>query len=316
MIRTLFMGTPEFAVPSLSALHDHPDFDVIGIVTQPDRPAGRGQVIHQSAVKLFALKQGLSILQPPSLRESEIIAAIKRLNPNVIVVAAFGQILRQSILEIPQYGCINVHASLLPRWRGAAPIQYAIRAGDTETGITIMKMDIGLDTGPILKSMKVAIDPSDTGETLHDKLAIKGGDMLTVVVREFISGFIVPQPQPEEGITYAPTLHKEEGLIHWQSSATDIDRQVRAFTPWPGCYTVVEQHILKIIKGHYEEAMNFGDEPPGTVISVYKNPAVRTGEGVYVLDEVQPAGKTKMTGQAYLAGHPNFLSSVLNSAEG
>src|SRR5579859_1695891 len=197
MTRVVFMGTPDFAVPSLRALLDTLDLTVVGVVTQPDRPSGRGKTLQQSPVKQLAVASGIPVIQPEKLREPGAFAQLQDWQPDMIVVAAFGQILRQNVLDLPHFGCINVHASLLPRWRGAAPIQAAIRAGDSQTGITIMVMEAGLDTGPILSQQAIPILPDDTGQTLHDKLADLGGPLLTETLRGFVEGQIVPQPQDE-----------------------------------------------------------------------------------------------------------------------
>src|SRR5262245_48749581 len=249
MTRVVFMGTPDFAVPSLKALLDSPAYGVVGVVTQPDRPAGRGNVIQQSPVKQVAVAANVPIIQPEKLREPGAFEQLQAWQPELIVVAAFGQILRKNVLELPRYGCINVHASLLPRWRGAAPIQAAIRAGDKETGITIMVMDAGLDTGPILSQRAIPILPTDTGQTMHDKLAALGGPLLIETLGKYLSDEIKPQPQDESLQTYAPMLKKEEGAIDWSQPAEAIERLVRAFDPWPGTYTKWNGQVLKILAG-------------------------------------------------------------------
>ncbi len=317
MARIVFLGTPEFAVPSLQALMDHPDFEIVGVVTQPDRPAGRGQRVQQSAVKQRAVALGLPVFQPTTLRDESAVAHLRSWQPDVIVVAAFGQILRQPVLELAPHGCVNVHASLLPRWRGAAPIQYAIRAGDTQTGITIMQMDAGLDTGPILAQRAIPIAPDETAATLHDKLSTLGAEMLPGTLIGMLSGEIKPQPQPDEGATLAPTLSKEAGRIDWSQPAVEIDRQVRAYDPWPGAFTFVDGEMLKVISGSPRPDEERG-APPGTLITVSAVdqpplPGVQTGAGLYVLESVQPAGKKRMTGQAYLAGHRDRIGMRVGS---
>ncbi len=311
MARIVFLGTPDFAVASLQSLVDHPDLEVVGVVTQPDRPAGRGRPLTAPPAKQRALSLGLPVFQPETLRDA---AAVERLHswmPDVLVVAAFGQILRSSVLELAPFGCVNVHASLLPRWRGAAPIQYAIWAGDVETGITIMKLDTGLDTGPILVQQAIPIAPDETGASLHDKLATLGASILPEALVAYLAGDIVPRPQPQEGITYAPTLQKADGQINWGQPATIIDRHVRAFTPWPGTFTTLNDEILKIINGS-PLAASYG-VPPGTLVLHAGSLAVQTGEGLYRLGVVQPAGKKQMTGQAFLAGHPQMVGARLGS---
>lgn len=314
MIRTLFMGTPAFAMPPLQALLDAQDFQVVGVVTQPDRPAGRGQTVQQSPVKQLALSAGAPILQPEKLRPPGVIEQLAALAPDLIVVAAFGQILRQNVLDLPRYGCINVHASLLPRWRGAAPIQAAIRAGDAETGISIMKMDAGLDTGPVLEQRAVAIDREETGETLHDKLAALGGSMLLETLRRYVSGEISPQPQDESRATYAPMLKREDGRIDWTQSAHTVEQMVRAYHPWPGAFTLFKGQLLKLLpdEGTGVPSAVPTDGQPGAV--AFRGPGlvgIGTGDGMYLPQRVQLAGRPVLSISAFLNGHPDFVGSVL-----
>lgn len=314
MLRTLFMGTPAFALPSLEALLGAPDFQVVGVVTQPDRPAGRGQAVQQSPVKQLALNAGAPVLQPEKLRAPGAFEQLAALAPDLIVVAAFGQILRQNVLDLPRFGCINVHASLLPRWRGAAPIQAAIRAGDSETGISIMKMDAGLDTGPVLNQRAVSIDHQETGETLHDKLATLGGEMLRDTLHRYVSGEIAPEPQDESRASYAPMLKKEDGQIDWTQPARDIERLVRAYHPWPGAYTLFRGQILKILPdpGSGVPSVVPADDRPGAV--VFRGPGlvgIGTGDGLYLPQRVQLAGRPVLSITAFLNGHPDFTGSVL-----
>lgn len=310
MARIVFLGTPDFAVPILQSLVDAPEFDVAGVVTQPDRPAGRGQIVVASAVKRHAEGLGLPILQPVTLRDAAAVDALRMWAPDVLVVAAFGQILRQPVLDLPPHGCINVHASLLPRWRGAAPIQYAIRAGDGETGVTIMRMDAGLDTGPMLSQHAIPIDQRETGATLHDKLADLGARALPGVLSAYLAGEISPRPQPEEGVVLAPSLKKQDGQIDWSQPAIEIDRQVRAFDPWPGTFTFLGDDLFKIVRGLPQLDRDSGSAP-GMVVSEHSELAVQTGAGLYILKEVQPAGKKPMTGQAFVAGHPAVVGMML-----
>lgn len=310
MIRVAFLGTPEFAVPSLQALADDPRFELVGVVTQPDRPAGRGQQVRQSAVKQAALALDVPILQPRTLRDPDAVAELAAWQPDAIVVAAFGQILRRNVLELPPHGCVNVHASLLPRWRGAAPIHYAIRAGDAETGVTIMVMDEGLDTGPMLAQRATPIGPRDTAAVLHDRLAELGAELLPDTLAGFVAGEIAAIPQPEEGVTHAPTLDKEAGRIDWSAPAVDVDRQVRAYDPWPGTFTTLAGERLKVIRGEPRPEERSG-EMPGTLIAHDSGAAAQTGQGIYLLEVVQPAGKGKMTGQAFLAGRREAIGTRL-----
>ncbi|MCC7208469.1 MAG: methionyl-tRNA formyltransferase [Anaerolineae bacterium] len=314
MMRTLFMGTPAFAMPPLQALLDAPDFDVVGVVTQPDRPAGRGQTLQQSPVKQLALTANVPVLQPEKLRAPGVFEQLAALAPDLIVVAAFGQILRQNVLDLPRLGCINVHASLLPRWRGAAPIQAAIRAGDAETGISIMKMDAGLDTGPVLAQRAVPIDREETGETLHDKLAATGGALLLETLRRYVGGEITPQPQDDSRATHAPMLTKEDGRIDWTQPARDIERLVRAYHPWPGAYTLFKGHILKILPdaGTGVPSVVPADAPPGVV--VFRGPGlvgIGAGDGMYLPQRVQLAGRPALSISAFLNGHADLIGSVL-----
>ena len=226
------MGSPDFALSTLRALHEN--YSVVGVVTQPDRAAGRGRELKSPPVKTLALELGIPVIQPEKLREPEAMEQLRAWSPDVIVVAAFGQILRQDVLDLPKFGCINVHASLLPRWRGAAPINAAILHGDEETGITIMKMDAGLDTGPILTQRSVRIQPDETAGSLFETLSQLGADLLLDTLPGYISGEIKPRPQPEEGATYAGMLKKEDGLLDFSRPAEELERKVRAFNPWPG----------------------------------------------------------------------------------
>jgi methionyl-tRNA formyltransferase len=309
MTRVVFMGTPDFGVPPLRALLGAPTLDVVGVVTQPDRPAGRGNTIQQSPVKQAALAANIPVIQPQKLREPGAFESLQAWQPDLIVVAAFGQILRQQVLDLPRYGCINVHASLLPRWRGAAPIQAAIRAGDTQTGITIMKMDAGLDTGPILSQRAIPILPTDTGSTLHDKLATLGGPLLIETLDKYLRGEITPQPQDESAQTYAPMLKKEEGAIDWTQPALAIERQVRAFDPWPGTYTQWNDQTLKILSG---AVVADRDAAPGLVIRLPDGTvAIGTGRGLYAPDRVQLAGRPATPMTAFVNGHSAFVGATL-----
>jgi len=311
MTHVIFMGTPDFAVPTLQALLTAPDVEVVGVVTQPDRPAGRGKTIQQSPVKQTALAAGVPIIQPEKLRQPGTFEQLQAWNPDLIVVAAFGQILRQNVLDLPRFGCVNVHASLLPRWRGAAPIQAAIRAGDRQTGITIMKMDAGLDTGPMLSQRAISIDPKDTGQTLHDKLAALGGPLLIETLPPYLRGEITPRPQDETHQTYAPMLKKEDGLIDWSQSAESIDRQVRAFDPWPGTHTQWDGQPLKVLAGSLASDQS-DNAQPGTVVQLSDGAvAITTGSGVYCLDRVQLPGRPATPIGAFVNGHAMFVGSRL-----
>jgi methionyl-tRNA formyltransferase len=307
------MGTPEFAVPALRALLEAPEFVVVCVVTQPDRPAGRGQKLQMPPVKQVALAHGVQLLQPQKLREAGVFEQLQAHAPDLIVVAAFGQILRQNVLELPRYGCINVHASLLPRWRGAAPIQAAIRAGDSETGITIMLMDAGLDTGDMLRQRAIPIAPNETGQTLHDKLAALGGELLIETLRDYLDGKITPQPQDDSAHTYAPLLKKEDGLINWTDSALNIARQVRAYYPYPVAYTTWQGQLLKILPAAAPDSVTVqtGTAAAGEVIAYGDSIAIGTGNGLYVPQQVQLAGKAVQAARDFLNGHRAIVGARL-----
>jgi methionyl-tRNA formyltransferase len=299
----VFMGTPDFAVPTLQALvkagEKRPSpFNMVGVVTQPDRPAGRGRALMPPAVKTAALRLGLPVLQPEKLRLPEAMQQLQTWSPDVIIVAAFGQILRPEVLDLPKYGCINVHGSILPRWRGASPIQAAILAGDQETGITIMKMDPGIDTGPILSQRYIPIAPDETGGTLFEKLAPLGAELLLETLPKYLSGEIQPRLQPEEGATYTKMIKKEEGLLDPARPAGELERRVRAFNPWPGAYLLYNGKPLKV--EHASIAPVTANA--GQRVIHQGLPALGTPEGLLVLEEVRPAGKKTMSGKAFLAG--------------
>ncbi len=296
-IRIVFMGSPDFAVPALEALASR--YLLVGVVSQPDRPAGRGGTLKPPAVKVAALRLGVPIIQPEKLRQPEATQQLRDWAPDLIVVAAFGQILRPEVLDLPKWGCINIHGSLLPRGRGAAPIQAAILAGDQETGITIMKMDPGVDTGPMLSQRSIPISLEDTAGTLFEKLAPIGANLLLETLARYLSGELVPQPQPASGITYAPMLKKEDGLLDFTQPAIALERRVRAYNPWPGTWFEWNGTPLKVLHARYSAEKNPG---AGHRLTVAGYPALGTGDGILVLDEIQPAGKKPMPGKAFLAG--------------
>ncbi len=309
MVKIVFMGTPEFAVPSLEALIDTQT--VVGVVTQPDRPAGRGRKVRPSPVKVAAEAAGLPLYQPDSLREREAAEPLHEWAPEAIVVAAFGQILRPHVLDLPANGCINVHASLLPRWRGASPIQHAILAGDEKTGVSLMQMDVGLDTGPVFKKEAVPIRPDETAETLHDRLADLGAEMLRAHLDAVLTGLLAPQPQDDEAATYAPMIKKEDGRIDWTASAAQLDRHVRAMTPWPGAFTTWDGQRLKVLAARPVEAGETPSGEPGQVTGDEEAVVVATGEGGLQLLEVQLAGREAMPAAAFVRGRPEFIGSHL-----
>jgi methionyl-tRNA formyltransferase len=297
------MGSPDFAAPVLRALGG--SYPVVGVVTQPDREAGRGRELKPPAVKTLANEMGIPVIQPERVRQSDAMEQLRSWSPDVIVVAAFGQILKPEVLDLPAYGCINVHASLLPRWRGAAPINAAILHGDTETGITIMKMDEGLDTGPLLSQRSVRIQPDETAGSLFEVLSKLGAKTLLETLPGYLVGEIAPQPQPEEGATYAPMLKKGDGALDFTQPAEQLARQVRAFTPWPGTYFEWDGRNLKVHNATAALSRSRGVQA-GEQTVFQGRPAVGTSEGLLVLEQVQPAGKKPMTGKAFLAGARNW----------
>ena len=308
MTRTIFMGTPDFSVPTLAALL-HGGYDVIAVVTQPDRPAGRGRRLELSPVKTFAIQHDLPVLQPPTLKAPEVVAELAELRPDVIVVAAFGQILRPAVLELPPYGCINVHASLLPRWRGAAPVQAAILAGDQVTGSTIMRMDAGMDTGPILAQAALAIQPDDTGGTLTARLAQQGAELLAETLPRWLAGQITPQPQDARLATLCRPLRKEQGLIDWARPASEIARAVRAFNPWPAASTVWHGQQLRVLRA--KALAGPAGQEPGWVSQAEGALVVATGDGLLRLDELQLAGRAAMSALDFARGQRSFAASRL-----
>nr|WP_322791622.1 methionyl-tRNA formyltransferase [Bellilinea sp.] len=295
--RIVFMGSPEFAIPSLKALARY--YQVVGVVTQPDRPSGRGRTLTPPPVKVVAQELGIETIQPNRLKEAGVWEKLVEWAPDVIVVAAFGQILRQNVLDLPRFGCINVHASLLPRWRGAAPIQAAILHGDKVSGVSIMKMDAGIDTGPVLSQRSIPIEADDDAASLGNKLAIAGSELLLETLPDYLRGEIIPQVQDESQATYAPMLKKEEGGLDFAQPAEYLERKIRAFFPWPGAYLVWEGNFLKVKRA---SVLQQSVLPQGKRSVVDGLPAVGTSEGVLLLREVQPAGKKWMNGEEFLRG--------------
>jgi methionyl-tRNA formyltransferase len=297
--RIVFMGTPGFAVASLAALFEVGE--VVGVVTQPDKPRGRGQALGISPVKALALERGVEVLQPARLRTPPFSAELARLAPDVCVVTAYGKILPPDVLALPPHGCVNVHASLLPRWRGAAPIQWAIAHGDRETGVCLMRMDEGLDTGPVLACRRLPIAPTDTAESLHRTLAEAGGALLREELPRYLAGVLAPVPQPQEGVTLAPLIAKEDGRLDWRRSAGELERRVRAFTPWPGAFTALggerlKVHRARVAAGHGEPGVLLAADGAGLEVAC--------AHGSLVLEALQPEGRRVMSARDFLAGHP------------
>jgi methionyl-tRNA formyltransferase len=295
------MGTPPLAATVLKALLAAPGLNVFAVVTQPDQPKGRDLKLQPSAVKELATEQGLPVLQPGRARDEAFISELRALGPELIVVAAYGQILPQALLDIPRHGCLNVHTSLLPKYRGAAPIQWAIINGDAETGVTIMKMDAGLDTGPMVSEARTPISAADNAQTLHDRLADLGGELLVRTIPDYVSGRIVPTPQPADGSTYARKIKKEDGRIDWSLSARAIWNRLRGLTPWPGSFTHLPGSEV-LLKVWQVEPLD-GKGEPGTILSASKDGLiVACGEGALRLIEVQREGGKRMGAAQFLAG--------------
>ena len=308
-MRIVFMGTPEFAVPSLTALLNS-DHRVVGVVTQPDRPKGRGQELALSPIKQLALQHKISILQPLKMKDPAFLDALSAWKPDLITVAAFGRILPKTILDLPPRGCINVHASLLPKYRGAGPIQWAIINGERETGITTMLMDEGMDTGAILLQERTPITPDDTAGTLSAKLAEVGGKLLIETITKLEEDSLVPQQQDHARATMAPLLKKEDGLLDWKLTAEQLANRVRGLTPWPGAYTFAKGNRWTIWLA--SATGQSGSAAPGTIQSTTKDAIlVATGKGLLAVTELQPANSRRMTAAQYLAGHPLAPGLVL-----
>jgi methionyl-tRNA formyltransferase len=294
----VFMGSPDFAVPSLRRLAEY--FSVVGVVTQPDRPAGRGRKTSAPPVKHVAADLEIPVIQPRRLsRDQDAMRKLQAWDPDLIVVAAFGQILKPDVLELPMHGCLNVHGSLLPRWRGAAPLNAAILHGDRETGVTIMKMDAGLDTGPILNQQAMPIRDDDTAGSLFHKMAKLGAELLINTIPAYLQGEMMPKPQDDALATYAPMLTKADGELDFNQTAAYLSRQVRAYQPWPGTFFAWQGSRIKVHTAHAIQKPSPGN---GKLIIVDGYPAVGTMDGILVLDQVQPAGKKSMPGDVFLHG--------------
>lgn len=321
-MRIVFMGTPDFSVPTLEQLIKY--HEVIAVVTQPDKRRGRGKAMAFPPVKEKALEYDIPVYQPVKVREPEFVNILKGLEPDVIVVAAFGQILPEDILNLPKYGCINVHASLLPKYRGAAPIQWSIIEGEQETGVTIMYMAKGLDTGDMLDKVIVPIDKKETGESLHDKLAAAGGKLLIKTLEKIENGTAVREPQDDTLSCYAGMLTKELGEIAWTKDAASIERLIRGLNSWPSAYTYLDGKTLKIWDADvveddawknlapHEAASSTEEVSVGTVVRVEKDCFyVQTGKGLLKINEVQLQGKKRMPVQAFLLGYKIEAGKIL-----
>jgi methionyl-tRNA formyltransferase len=320
-LRIIFMGTAELSCASLEKLAEK--FSVVAVVTQPDKPKGREMKLQFSPVKILAEKLKLPVLQPAKARDEKFISELRELKPDLIVVVAYGQILPQSILDLPKFGCVNVHTSLLPKYRGASPIQSAILNGETETGVTIMKMDAGLDTGEIISQKRIPILPEDNSQTLHDKLAQLGAELLVETIPDYVAGKIQPKPQPAEGASYAAKIKKEDGKIDWNEPAEKILNKLRAFTPWPSAFTFLpdlvgtlappKAQLLKIWKAEVS-----GDNgQTGTVLSADKNGiVVACGKNALRILELQREGGRRLSAQEFLAGNPLKAGEKFDASHG
>jgi methionyl-tRNA formyltransferase len=305
-MRIVFMGSPSFAIPSLMALAHH--HEVVGVVTQPDRRAGRGRDMRSSEVKIWSLAHELPIIQPRRIKDEDHIHEINAWEPEIIIVAAYGQIIPPAILELTDLGCLNVHASLLPRWRGAAPVQAVILNGDQETGITIMRMDEGLDTGPILSQANTIIDETETGGELADRLSVMGAELLIDSLPPYLAGTLRPIPQDDTLATYAPMLKKVDGEIDIRKSATLLARQVRAYEPWPGSFLNWEGRRILIRQAH---ALPDQIGEAGLISEVDGFPALSATEGTLVMTVLQTAGRKAVSGEAFLRGAKDILGATI-----
>jgi len=300
--RIIYAGSPDFAVPALQALLDS-THEVVAVLTQPDKPAGRGRKLKACPVKRAAEQAGLRLMQPDTLRDSRVQAQLKALKPDLFVVAAYGQLFPPEVLSIPRVACVNLHGSLLPRWRGAAPIQSAILTGDSETGITLMQMEAGLDTGPVYASAVTPIQTNDTGGSLHDCLAQLGAKLMMQHIDAILDGSLKAEPQAEVGISHAPRIMKADGRIDWQRSAVEIDRQIRAFNPWPVAQTTVGGQQLRCWMSAIDSQPG-GAEMPGTVLGIDDEALrVQTGDGVLLLSSLQLPGRRPVSGRQFAGSH-------------
>jgi len=302
-LRIIFAGTPEFSVPALDALHAA-GHRIAAVYTQPDRPAGRGRVLAAGPVKRRALALGIPVEQPVTLKTGEAVQRLEAYDADLMVVVAYGLLLPQAVLDVPRLGCLNIHASLLPRWRGAAPIHRAILAGDARTGITIMKMDAGLDTGPLLLARELNIPAGETTDHLHDRLAALGAQAIVAAIELWTAGRISPVPQSAEGITYAAKIRKEEAVLDWSRAAAEIGRQVRAFNPWPVAETRWRGQQLRIWEATPESGSTLGAAPGDVIDAADGRIRVATGDGVLRLDRLQLPGRKPTAATEFLHASP------------
>lgn len=305
-IRLIFMGTPDFSVPSLQALIKENSFEIVAVVTQADKAVGRGHIMSAPPIKQIASKNGLAVLQP--LKIKEITSTIKELKPDLIIVAAYGKIIPLEILEIPVYGCLNVHASLLPKYRGAACLNAPILNGDSKTGITIMKMEEGLDTGPILRQAEITLNGDETLKFVHDKLSLLGAEILPTTIKDWLNGKIKEREQKEADASYVKMIKKEDGHINWQNKAEEIERLIRAYNPWPGTYSFKEKELIKIISVD-KTPLKINNYKIGEIFFDNGKMAIQCGQDALLILKLQTAGKKIMTSSEFLRGHK--LSGIL-----
>lgn len=308
-MKVIFMGTPDFSVPTLEKIIEA-GHEIIAVVTQPDKPKGRGKEMQTTPVKEKAMEYDIPVYQPKRVKEESFVKVLKELNPDVIVVIAFGQILSKEILDLPKYGCINVHASLLPKFRGAAPIQWCIIEGEEETGVTTMYMDVGVDTGDMLMKAAIPIDPEETGGSLHDKLSLLGGDLLVKTLKALEEGSVIREKQDDSKSSHVIMLKKELGHIDFNQSAQQIERLIRGLNPWPSAYTSLDGKSLKIWKASVLNKESEGKI--GEIIEIAKDEIiVKTGEGLLAIKELQLEGKKRMTVDAFIRGYQITKGCIL-----
>jgi methionyl-tRNA formyltransferase len=311
-MKIIFMGTPDFAVPTLEKIHQS-EHELLAVITQPDKPKGRGRTLQPSPVKSFAIKAGIQVLQPEKASAPETVEEIRAMSPDLIVVAAYGQILRENFLSIPKHFCMNLHSSILPKYRGAAPINWAIINGDVETGVTTMKMDKGLDTGDILLIAKTTINESDDAQTLHDTLANIGASLTLETISQLEQNSLTFIPQDDLQSSYAPKLKKTDGLIDWEQDAKTIRNRIRGLEPWPGAYTFYNGSRLRICRAEFSDAMN--EDQPGHVVRLSDHGIeMGTKNRRLIITDLQPEGKKRMSAKNFLMGHEVKLGDRFDSS--
>ncbi len=306
--KIIYIGTAEFGLPSFQALLNEPDFEIPLVITQPDKPAGRKQILTSPPIKIEAEKRGITVLQPTHI--IDILEKISLLKPDLIIVAAYAQLIPEAILNLPKYGCLNLHASLLPKYRGSAIIQAAILNGDEQTGVTIMKMDKGLDTGPILTQNAINIEENDTAGTLYDKLSAMSSDFLIKTVKKYLAGEIEPKMQDSSQASYAKEITKSDGLINWKKPAAELEKFIRAMNPWPSAWTWHEGKQVKIICAQ-NKPLEINSYKPGKTFKYNNGLAVQCGRDALIIKKLQLEGKNAVTSEEFLRGHKNFIGTIL-----